>query len=140
MAPKFIKVEPRTETVGDSASEPLFAPIGPQRAQELLLEFAEVLSAVPVFYWLGLWALLINFIAFALMRSDKRRARLGLWRVSEQSLLAPAFMGGALGGKLAQRRFRHKTRKQPFARRLNRALALNALAYGGCGWLLLEIE
>ena len=78
--------------------------------------------------WLGLWSL-VSFAQFGL---DKRRARLRRGRVPERRLLQVALIGGAPGAKLAQRTFRHKTRKQPFARRLNAALALNlALVLAG---------
>ena len=49
-------------------------------------------------------------------------------RIRESTLLTTAFVGGAIGAKLGQRRFRHKTRKQPFATILNVALGLNLLA------------
>ena len=41
---------------------------------------------------------------------DKRRARHGAWRISEKALFLPAILGGALGGILGMRTFRHKTR------------------------------
>jgi len=69
---------------------------------------------------------LINALAFALWGVDKRRARLGQWRVPEANLLAIAFLGGTIGAKLGQRVFRHKTRKQPFAGVLNMMCLLHA--------------
>lgn len=67
----------------------------------------------------GSYAALVNLLAFELFRRDKRRATTGDWRIRESTLLAVALVGGWIGAKLGQRRFRHKTRKQPFARRLN---------------------
>jgi uncharacterized membrane protein YsdA (DUF1294 family) len=61
------------------------------------------------------------------MYLDKRAARLQSWRVPERTLLLWAFAGGALGGMLAQKFSRHKTRKQPFASLLNLAIWLNIL-------------
>lgn len=61
---------------------------------------------------------LTNLIAFTLFRADKRRARLGLRRLSERSLLLWALAGGTMGAFLGRRLFRHKTRKQPFSRLL----------------------
>ncbi len=57
-----------------------------------------------------LYLLAVNMAAFALMGMDKRRARKGAWRISEKALFLPALLGGALGGTLGMRVFRHKTR------------------------------
>ncbi len=63
----------------------------------------------------------INLLAFALFGLDKHRAVVGGWRIREATLIWIAVLGGWLGAKAGQRRFRHKTRKQPFGRRLNGA-------------------
>jgi uncharacterized membrane protein YsdA (DUF1294 family) len=67
------------------------------------------------------YLLVINLFAFALFGIDKRRAEAAQWRIRESTLIGVAVAGGWLGAKAGQRRFRHKTRKQPFARRLNAA-------------------
>lgn len=59
---------------------------------------------------------IVTYVAFAI---DKGRAERGEWRIPEATLLVLALFGGFPGAKLAQRRFRHKTRKQPFAGTLN---------------------
>ncbi|WP_076068993.1 DUF1294 domain-containing protein [Sphingomonas montana] len=51
-------------------------------------------------------------------RQDKERARAGLRRVPETTLLWLALIGGTPGAFLARHLFRHKTRKQPFSDRL----------------------
>ena len=61
----------------------------------------------------------VNLIAFVAFRVDKQRAIENEWRMSEGHLLALALFGGWGGAKLAQRRYRHKTRKQPFCAILN---------------------
>ncbi|TNC70988.1 DUF1294 domain-containing protein [Rubellimicrobium roseum] len=61
----------------------------------------------------------VNLLAFGLFGIDKQRAVAGLWRVSEATLIGVALAGGWIGAKTGQRHFRHKTRKQPFARTLN---------------------
>ncbi len=63
------------------------------------------------------------------MYFDKLRAERGLWRIPEATLLGWAFLGGAVGGKLAQKLFRHKTRKQPFAGQLNSLVIWNFVLY-----------
>lgn len=61
----------------------------------------------------------INLLTYLAFRSDKARAVAGQWRHPESRLLSLAMFGGWLGAKLAQRRYRHKTRKQPFRTLLN---------------------
>lgn len=74
--------------------------------------------------------ILINIAAFAAFAEDKRRAAKGLWRISESSLLTLALLGGWGGAKLAQRRFRHKTRKEPFRTALNSIPAVWVILLG----------
>ncbi len=64
--------------------------------------------------------LLTNLLAFIQFGADKRRALTQDQRIPEQNLLMMAFLGGYFGAKAGQYLFRHKTRKQPFGRRLNR--------------------
>jgi uncharacterized membrane protein YsdA (DUF1294 family) len=73
------------------------------------------------------WAFLViavNLSAFLLMGWDKHSARRGDWRIPEIYLFLLSTIGGALGTKAAQHRFRHKTQKQPFGLILNVILAL----------------
>ena len=80
-----------------------------------------------------LWFLALSILSYVLMFFDKRAAIRREWRVSEATLLIWAFLGGAVGAKLGQRMFRHKTRKQPFGLILNAALGVNvALALVLC--------
>ena len=65
----------------------------------------------------------INFVTFVVYAWDKRSARLGNWRVPERTLLLLAFVGGSIGAKIAQQKLRHKTTKQPFAKRLSLIIA-----------------
>ncbi len=53
----------------------------------------------------------MSFVTFALYADDKSRAKQGRWRISENRLHLCEFMGGWLGGFIAQRRLRHKSRK-----------------------------
>ena len=62
----------------------------------------------------GLWLFAANVIAFGAFGHDKHLAREGAWRISEQTLLLLALVGGSIGAIAGQRYFRHKTRKEPF--------------------------
>ena len=87
------------------------------------------MQGFPFPVWLLAYAIGVNLYAYWLMFSDKSRARQNQWRVSEGRLLFWSLIGGALGAKLAQRRFRHKTRKQPFAGLLMSCFGLNLMGY-----------
>jgi uncharacterized membrane protein YsdA (DUF1294 family) len=65
-----------------------------------------------------LWLVLIDALTVRAFRADKRIAREGGRRVSEKDLLTLALIGGSPGALFARRRFRHKTRKQPFSTNL----------------------
>ncbi|WGL15884.1 DUF1294 domain-containing protein [Microbulbifer bruguierae] len=60
-----------------------------------------------VYFWLSLLTYLIYYL-------DKSAARSGSWRTKESTLHLLSFLGGWPGALIAQQRFRHKTRKQPF--------------------------
>lgn len=68
---------------------------------------------------LGFMIAVANCLALLAFGVDKRRAERGEWRIPEGVLLKLALLGGWPGAKLGQALFRHKTRKQPFAGRLN---------------------
>lgn len=58
---------------------------------------------------LSVYLLIINAAAFLFMLADKLKARRGSWRISENTLLLLAVLGGSLGAILGMRLFRHKT-------------------------------
>ena len=68
---------------------------------------------------LAVYLLIANLLAYLAFVLDKGRAVRGEWRIAETTLLTLALLGGWPGAKLAQWRFRHKTRKQPFRTMLN---------------------
>ncbi len=72
---------------------------------------------LPIIAALALF-LIINAITVAAFAIDKRRSSTGAWRIPESRLLWFAALGGSPGAFWARRRFRHKTRKQPFVGRL----------------------
>ena len=66
-----------------------------------------------------LWFIRRNAEAYHLFKRDKSCAENAERRIPEWRLLDAARNWGWLGAKLAQRRFRHKTRKEPFRSNLN---------------------
>lgn len=72
--------------------------------------------------------LLFNLIVFCVYWWDKRAARDGEWRVSENTLLTLALIGGSFGAVTAQRILRHKTRKEPFRSILMMIVWLHVIA------------
>ena len=69
------------------------------------MSFIEVLLIIFAAYYL-----VINFIGFAIMGIDKRKAIKGAYRIPEATLFCVALLGGALGTKLGMNLFRHKTK------------------------------
>jgi uncharacterized membrane protein YsdA (DUF1294 family) len=65
------------------------------------------------FYFIT-YAFTINLIAYGLFGFDKQAAEQGRSRVPEKTLLLISAIGGSFGAVFAQKKFRHKTKKQPF--------------------------
>ena len=83
---------------------------------------------------LGLYLLAANLAAFAMMGSDKRRARRGSWRLSEKALFLFPVLGGALGGLLGMRVFHHKTKHWYFRWGFSALLAAWIVLLGLLAW------
>lgn len=62
---------------------------------------------------LGLYGFFSTML-FVVYGADKSAARTGRWRTPEATLHLLALLGGWPGGLIAQRVYRHKTKKQPF--------------------------
>lgn len=62
---------------------------------------------------LGAYSVL-SVVTFLIYGLDKRAAEKGRWRTAESTLHMLALTGGWPGALVAQRVFRHKTKKQPF--------------------------
>ena len=56
----------------------------------------------------------VNLISFALYGLDKLKAKKGLWRIRESTLLLIALLGGSVGALLGMEVFRHKTKHWQF--------------------------
>lgn len=69
----------------------------------------------------------MNLIDFFLMFLDKQKARRNKWRIPEKTLFGFALLGGALGGYLGMKLFRHKTLHPLFYIGLPTVLILHAL-------------
>lgn len=61
-----------------------------------------------------LYILIINVIAFAAYGIDKHKAVKKEWRISEDTLIGLALIGGSVGALLGMQYFHHKTRKKKF--------------------------
>jgi len=64
--------------------------------------------------YIGIYIFVASLLAFILCGADKRRAKLGRWRVSEATLLFIGLLGGCFGLLLGMRVFRHKTKHLKF--------------------------
>lgn len=58
--------------------------------------------------------IIINLCTFFIMWIDKKKARKGKWRISENTLLLFVLLGGGIGGIAGMYTFRHKTKKMKF--------------------------
>lgn len=56
----------------------------------------------------------INLIGMAVMKSDKKKAQKGEWRVPEKTLWKIAWVGGAVGMTISMHRYHHKNRHMNF--------------------------
>ena len=57
-----------------------------------------------------IYFLIINCIGFIIMKIDKSKAKLLLYRISEKALFTVAIIGGSLGVWLGMYLFHHKTK------------------------------
>ena len=85
---------------------------------------------------LGLYLLIVNLAAFLMMGLDKGRARKEKWRIPEKTLFLPVVLGGALGGVIGMRVFRHKTKHWYFKFGFPALLILQLVLAGWLIWIL----
>lgn len=64
--------------------------------------------------FLYLYLLIINALGFLLMLVDKYKARNGLWRIPEATLMGVAALGGSIGSLSGMYLVRHKTQHPKF--------------------------
>ncbi len=97
----------------------------------IILQIDLMMGRAPL--WLA--ALYVSMGAASLVAYswDKRAARLGIWRISENRLLLIDLFGGIIGGLLAQNLFRHKRHKRSFQIATLGVVVLHAILLGGIG-------
>jgi uncharacterized membrane protein YsdA (DUF1294 family) len=95
----------------------------------LLLPALAIIRLRPSTGWwlLALVPVVASFLAFLAYRTDKRRAQIGAWRMSEFSLHCLEMAGGWPGAFLAQRAFRHKRSKTSYQLKFWLIVALHQL-------------
>jgi len=78
--------------------------------------------------YLYFYLLIINALSLLFMLADKRKAIKGRFRIPESTLLTLCALGGSLGGLLAMKLFRHKTRHPQFSLGIPILLAIHTVA------------
>ena len=73
--------------------------------------------------------LIINLYGLSIMGIDKRKARMGAYRISERHLWTAAFLGGAFGSTIGMYLFRHKTKHIAFKAGLPALAIVQAAGY-----------
>ena len=76
-----------------------------------------------------IYLVLVNAAALVLMLADKQKARQGVWRIPERTLIGIALIGGSIGAILGMHLFRHKTRHLKFTLGLPLILAAQVWLY-----------
>lgn len=74
------------------------------------LNFSEIFTIKNIIIYL----IVINLITFLAMWIDKKKAKNGRYRISEQALFTLVLLGGGIGGIAGMYTFRHKTQKPRF--------------------------
>lgn len=74
------------------------------------------------------YLLIINAMGLLFMHMDKEKARKNKWRISENTLLTIAALGGSVGSFWGMYLFRHKTRHLKFTLGIPAILALQIVA------------
>lgn len=75
--------------------------------------------------------LTLNILAFTITAYDKRLAIANKKRISEETLLTFAAVGGTIGSALAMYIFRHKTSKKYYLFKFYRIVFIQILVVGG---------
>jgi uncharacterized membrane protein YsdA (DUF1294 family) len=65
-------------------------------------------------YVISIYLVVMNLVGFTVMGIDKRRAITKKWRISENTLIIIAFIGGGIGAWFGMYVYRHKTKHVKF--------------------------
>jgi len=76
-----------------------------------------------------LYLLVINILGFFAMGIDKYKAKIGSWRIPENTLFGFCFLGGGIGTIAGIYTFRHKTKKKKFTIGMPLILILEILIF-----------
>ena len=76
-----------------------------------------------------LYILVINILGFFAMGIDKYKAKIGSWRIPENTLFGFCFLGGGIGTIAGIYTFRHKTKKKKFTIGMPLILILEILIF-----------
>ena len=82
------------------------------------------------------WYFAVSVLTVLAYRVDKSAAERHRWRVKESTLHILALLGGWPGAFIAQRMFRHKSRKSSFQAGFMVTVVLNCVALTLLGWAL----
>ena len=83
---------------------------------------------------LALLTALFSMIAFVAIGIDKRRARLGRWRISHRTLHLLELLGGWPGSLIARRLWRHKTIDRRYRLIAGIIIVLHLVAWASLAW------
>lgn len=139
-------VEPTADGRSRAAFVHFVSPVAPRIRRSRSTVATDVIAAVGILAFLALYLLVqvvwgalplwvtllyvgasaLSFVAYAV---DKSAAVSGGYRIAERSLIALGIVGGWPGGLVAQRVFRHKTRKQSFRISFWGGVLLNVIAF-----------
>ncbi|MCA0986303.1 DUF1294 domain-containing protein [Guptibacillus algicola] len=82
------------------------------------------------------YIVLLNLWSYIVMGLDKNKARKHRARISEKSLWTSFLLGGALGGYIGMKQFKHKTKHTSFVYGLPIAILVNIACFSGVYYLL----
>lgn len=97
----------------------------------ILLQIGIMLGRIPL--WVAAIYVLMGGVSLVTYSWDKRAAQVGVWRISENTLLAIDVLGGVIGGLLAQHMFRHKRHKPSFQSATLFVVMIHAALFGLLG-------
>lgn len=103
----------------------------------ILLQVGIMLDRVPL--WFATIYVLMGGISMVAYSWDKRAAQVGVWRISENTLLSIDLFGGVIGGLLAQHMFRHKRHKPSFQTMILVVVLIHSAIFAGLGSGLLVL-